>query len=289
MRIIKPAKLTEKQLEDMNTLIELCNKHDGLKCSVDVDEAFKTPDDINTFLLYDENKLLSYIDLFTPTKPEAEVTAFTHPEHRQQGLFTKLLKEAQTEIGLREIKDFLFVCDKKSKEGQAVISHLGAVYDFSEYLMIHDRNIGLKAQTDPQLFIRESVPDDTEKLIHLSRLAFDESEKDAQNYIKHIFTSSNRTQHIAVIDDRFGGMISTAIEGEKSYIHGLGVSPEYRKQGIGSALLAYKVAESLKLFPDYAIELEVMTGNSGALSIYKRAGFEVKACYDYFRIAAVDI
>jgi len=282
MIIKKPVKPTKEQLNEMTKLVNLCGNHDGIKAELDVDESFKNPEDVNIFLLYRDAKLLSFINLFAPKKTEAELSAFTLPEYRKHGFFNKLLKEARAEVLSRGTGDFLYVCDRESKDGQAVVKHLNAVYDFSEYCMAytHTRAEGGK---QPDISIRESVPEDSDQLVKLSLLSFDESEEDAKNYIKNIFSSENRIQHVAMSGDMITGMISMAIEGRKSYIHGLSVLPEHRKCGIGGALLDYKVAESIKLHPDYQIELEVMTGNSRALSIYRRAGFKTRACYDYFR------
>jgi ribosomal protein S18 acetylase RimI-like enzyme len=282
MIIKKPNKLTKNQLEAMEALVQICGKHDETEAALDVDESFKAPNDVNSFLLYEEDQLLSFINCFAPKTYEAELSAFTHPEYRKKGLFRKLLTAAKAELVSRGISDILFVCDRKSKDGQSVASHLKAVYDFSEYSMQYTSEYKISTLV-PNLRVRAAVPEDSSELVNLSRLSFSESDEDADNYIKHIFSSKNRTQHVAVMDDKIAGMISTAIEGKKSYIHGLCVSPEYRKRGIGGALLDYKVGQSLMRHPDFAVELEVETQNDGALSIYERAGFEVKACYDYFR------
>jgi len=286
MNIQKPAKITETQMENMKNLVEICNKHDGLNCSVDIDESFNEVGDVNCFLLYQDGRLISFISLFAPKSSEAELSAFTLPDFRRRGFFSRLLTEAKTEIQRRGIADILFVCDRTSKDGRKVTSGLGAVYEFSEYLMRYDPRNRPSAPPEPQCTIRASAPEDTGQLIALSLLSFDDSSEDAENYIKGIFSSDNRIQHVAVVDGKIAGMISTALEDGKSYIHGLCVLPEYRKKGIGGALLDYKAAESISSFPGNKIELEVMTENRGALSIYERAGFEVVACYDYSRIAS---
>lgn len=272
----------------MTELVQLCSNHDGIKAELDVEESFKAPNDVNSFLLYEDEKMVSFINLFAPKTTEAELSAFSHPEYRNQGFFRKLLTEAKAELISRGICDILFVCDRKSKDGQSVASHLKAVYDFSEYSMQYTSEYKISTLV-PNLRIRAAVSEDTPRLVNLSRLSLAESAEDAENYIKHIFSSENRTQHVAIMDDKIAGMISTAVEGKKSYIHGLCVFPEYRKRGIGGALLDYKVGQSLMRHPDFMVELEVETQNEGALSIYKRAGFEVKACYDYFRKDVSDL
>ncbi len=272
----------------MKNLVEICNGHDDLNCSVDVDESFKTVDDINTFLLYGEDRLLAYIDMFAPKSTEAELTAFTLPEYRRKGFFKMLLKEAAAEVIKRGIREILFVCDRQSLDGQNVVHHLNALYEYSEYMMKY-RKADLKKKTISQPFIRESEPEDIEQLVRLSLLSFDKSREDAENYINLVLTAKSRIQHVGLIDGQIAGMISTALEEGRSYIHGLCVFPDSRRQGIGAALLEYKVSEALVNHPDNDIVLEVLTENDDALSIYRRAGFETIACYDYFRIAAIDI
>ncbi|MBI9103805.1 MAG: GNAT family N-acetyltransferase [Spirochaetales bacterium] len=273
-------------IKDMEKLIEICNSHDKTGYSLDVDDAFKGPDDINTFLLYSRGVLLSCITLFTPSAKEAEVSAFTHPEHRRKGYFGNLLKAVVSEISRRGIPDLLFVCDRGSADGKAVAEGLGSKYDFSEYAMEYERNFvgeDTESVASRGLVIRPSLLLDHDELLNLSMITFNENREDAENYLKSVFESERRIQHVGILNDKIVGMVSVYREPGKSYIHGLSVLPEYRKRGIGRQLLKFKVREALCANPDWKIELEVQTENRGALSIYEDSGFSITACYEYFR------
>ncbi|GAH32296.1 unnamed protein product, partial [marine sediment metagenome] len=87
-QIKKPKKLTDTEITDINNIVSTCNKHDSLNYTFDQTDDFKKDSNINTFLLYDKNTLLSVITLFVPRKNEAEVAAFTLPEFRREGLFS---------------------------------------------------------------------------------------------------------------------------------------------------------------------------------------------------------
>lgn len=287
-QIQKPLNLTAEQLIDIQKLTTRCSRHDQITANVDIDQSFKKANDHNSFLLYENGILLSFINLFAPKKSEAELMAFTNPAYRKKGFFSILLAEAKTEILKRGINDFLFVSERNSFDGQAVCRHLGAEYEFSEYLMRGDKN-KIFTHSIPKLIIRKSNFSDAGRLIEILIESNNESKQEAADYIESILSSANRIQHVAEIDGEIAGMISVAFEQQKSYIHGLSVIPEFRKRGIGRALLGFKTEESVKLHPENEIELEVMTENSGALSIYEKAGFATAACYDYFRLPAVKI
>ncbi len=52
----------------------------------------------------------------------------------------------------------------------------------------------------------------------------------------------------------------------------LAVSPDYRKQGIGRALMDYVYDECIEMGIE-TIQLEVRSGNTDAISLYKKLGF----------------
>ncbi len=279
----KPCNLNENQLKEMKELVEVCNRHDNLNYSVDVDDSFKEPEEINTFLLYLDNTLVSYTYLFTPGKQEAEVSAFTLPNFRLRGYFLRLLEDAGQEMTKRGIKDFLFVCDDKSGTGLSAVKHFGAEYEYSEYSMRYEKPSAPENRKEPLLTIRKSGSGDREELIELAKISLNGNVEEAENYVTSIFSSDNRIQHVGVFEGKIAGMVSVYREPGKSYIHGLCVFPEYRKQGLGGELIGFKVAESLAFDSSYVIELEVQTDNRSALSIYERNGFKIIARYDYFR------
>ncbi|WP_442602373.1 GNAT family N-acetyltransferase [Paenibacillus sp. KN14-4R] len=87
----------------------------------------------------------------------------------------------------------------------------------------------------------------------------------------------NQIVGVVVLDtkqsDRYGSLPWSEREGKSACIHRLAVHPDYQGQGIGKQLLQF--AENLALQQGNSdIRLDVYTGNAGALSMYKRAGYQ---------------
>lgn len=77
---------------------------------------------------------------------------------------------------------------------------------------------------------------------------------------------------IALHDDQVVGFVLLGIRGEKGWIGGLGVHPEYRRQGIGVQLMCAAIhnAREQKL---QTTQLEVIEGNVAAHQLYTGLGF----------------
>jgi ribosomal protein S18 acetylase RimI-like enzyme len=89
-------------------------------------------------------------------------------------------------------------------------------------------------------------------------------------------------------DGRIAGHIDLRARAEKASAHrallGMGVHRQYRRQGVGAALL--RVAEAWAVSRDLAwIDLEVLSENTAARRLYAGAGFtQVGQIDDMFRI-----
>jgi ribosomal protein S18 acetylase RimI-like enzyme len=282
-QIIKPNKLSDTEIRDINNLVSLCNQHDHLRYTFDPNDDFKKDSDINHFLLYDKDRLLSVVILFTPRK-EAEVSAFTHPEFRRKGLFSRLLNEARIELTRREIPDFLFLCDKNSKDGKTVVEHLKAVYEFSEYSMKLNPDKMSDLKMEAALHIRGIIVADKPALKEILKISFNEFKDEAEEYIDELFLSKKRIFHTVLFKDKIIGMIGVYPEGNKYYIHGFCIDPQYRAKGLGSQVLNFIVKKFHDLDPEKGIELEVRVENIHALSLYEKIGFQIMTAYDYSRL-----
>ena len=284
-QVKKPKILTDTEITDIHNIISTCSKHDSLNYTFDQSDDFKKDSDINTFLLYDKDTLLSVVTLFVPRKNEAEAAAFTLPEFRRKGLFSKLLNEVKIEITGRGISDLLFVCDKNSKDGKNVVNHINANYEYSEYFMElnHQKVPDLKVDTGLQ--IRETIPGDRSGLCKISMTSFNDSKEEAENFISEVFLSDKRIFHTVLYNKKIIGMIGIFIEGKKYSIHGFCIDPEHRNRGFGRQALNCIVKKYYNTKPEKEIVLEVQVDNINALSLYKKAGFRIVTAYDYSRLA----
>ena len=84
---------------------------------------------------------------------------------------------------------------------------------------------------------------------------------------KHYFVAETASGEVA----GYGGFAHVE---DEAHIMNIGVSPKYRRQGIGSAILNAILEKSREL-GIRAVTLEVNDANVGAIALYEKAGFEL--------------
>ena len=75
------------------------------------------------------------------------------------------------------------------------------------------------------------------------------------------------------IDGALSGVVLLAFRGERAWIGGFGVVPEFRGRGLAQRYLAETLAIA-RAAGAASIELEVLVHNAPAVRLYERAGFE---------------
>ena len=281
-RLEKCVGLKATQLAHIGQLEQLCNQFENLQMKLNWEMLQRRPaDQINDFLFYADDIPVGYLALYGFNNSESEVTAMTHPAYRRQGIFGRLLAAAQQELAKRGTLDFLFICERASVSGVGVMQAIKAGYDFSEFKM------SLKhpptAIIRPEVQLRPAGQADLPVMVQLDRLCFDVSGNASQTYFKDILTDPNRRAWIVSLDEKTIGKIVTLTDGTEAYISGFCLLPEYQNKGYGTVILTNTVTQlATQGYSD--ITLEVATDNNGALSLYKRCGFEVFTVFDYYRL-----
>ena len=88
----KSAGLSESQLAHISQLEQSCNHFEGLTMKLNWATLSSRPiNEVNDFLFYVDDKPVGYLALYIFNKSQAEVSAMTHPNYRQQGIFKQLL------------------------------------------------------------------------------------------------------------------------------------------------------------------------------------------------------
>ena len=283
INIIQKANVSARQIQDVNALFSLCNHVDNTKYVFDNDSDFKEENDINTFLLYAGEDLVSVINIFAPTKKEAEIIALSKPEKRKNGYFNILRGAAEKELFRRGIPSILFVCDVNSADGNAVVRHLGSEYEYSEYLMSYKQRETKKPDINAKIRLHRARYGDVDTLVKINSSAFNGSITESRELIIDFFNSDKRRLYSISYENIIIGMIGIYKETSRHYIHGFCIDPEYQGRGIGRYSLAKTVDICLEEDKDARIELEVQTNNVHALNLYKNAGFGVETEFRYYR------
>lgn len=276
------SSLNEKAINEVLNLEKACKKHDKLKGSVFLDTSLNfDPDMKSVFLLYENRELISMLTMFIPTKQEAEISAFTLPEYRQNGYFNALLSKAVDELKKFEIQKILFVCESQSMSGKAVAIALKAEYDHTEYSMRYDRT---KLEFMDQYRLSLITPDikNLDKIIDISMKTFDDGYEDSKSLIENCLQSKPRKQFLAVLNDEIIGLGSINQQRDEALIFGFGIVPEYRGRGYGKELL-HLIIDHLWQSGTTDIMLDVNSDNVHALELYKKCGFQIEIAFEYYK------
>lgn len=244
MNPVHTKKLSATQKQDILLLTSACKEAEELSLSAPLE------DELDYFLLYDKQQLVSMLFLFFPEQTTCECGAFTLPSHRKKGLFSILLDQAldfveALEMGHGSSIDFCFLADEKVTSCMAVLHALEAQYWYSEY--------GMKRPLD-------SSDRNYRPVLTIHK---------AEGYI---FTAS--------LDHTIIGTCITLPHGETMYIYGFEIQEALRGQGYGCDFLLGMFAILSHQYS--SISLQVSGQNMAALHLYKKTGFLITETLSYY-------
>jgi ribosomal protein S18 acetylase RimI-like enzyme len=274
--------LNQKQLDEIKALEEVCNRFEDLTMKLNWDMlTSRAKNEVNDFLVYENEELVGYLALYIFKESEAEVSAMVHPKHRRKRIFRKLLSQARQELMVRDIPRFLFICEEKSVSGKGAMEALKAVYAFSEYGMALQEVKPLSSSIEVTL--KEADEEDLEDLVNMDVTCFKLNKQDTSVLHQKQLGQPNRIHKVAIVNGKRIGKISVLVSEFEAYIYGFCVLPSYRGKGYGKAILKQTV-DQLSDKGHAKIALEVECKNKNALTLYKLCGFEVEAGYEYYRL-----
>ncbi|HZK83305.1 MAG TPA: GNAT family N-acetyltransferase [Desulfosporosinus sp.] len=281
--ILKELKVySDKIVNDVHHLEQICKAQDNLTGSIFVDTTMNFSEEMNSiFLIYEGNQLISLLTMFAPTQHEAEITALTLPSHRGKGYFMKLLSKAIKELIKYDIPEVLFVFESQSITGKHVSTHLTAQYDFTEYSMRLDDRKYVPLVSNRLKYLKPSK-EDLKRLVNTSIRIFEDSYKDTKDMFVNIFNSDTRDQYLGILNDEIIGMGSSSRDGDEVSIFGFGITPEFRSKGYGYELL-HLIVEQLRQSDIREIVIEVDSNNTHAFNLYQKFGFTIETAFEYYR------
>ncbi|TCI57201.1 GNAT family N-acetyltransferase [Exiguobacterium sp. SH1S21] len=263
-----------RQAEHVTALEGAVNAHDAIDVKIGHVAVGQ-----NDYAVYDGETLVGYLMLFPYLPNEYEVNALVHPDYRKQGVFTALLTSAKRDAKENGCEAFTFVIDRKSKSGKAVVDHIQAAYQFSEYnLVLKKAELFLKPN---EVSLREATDADRPVIIETLSEAFGDPVDVTENIYSQIDTP-DRVTYIGEVEGRPVGVIRALLSGDDAAsIHAFGVRASDQGQGYGTKMLKQMVQQLFRMGRT-KLELDVETENKAALEIYKRAGFAENGGYEFY-------
>lgn len=236
MKIIRTTHLTAWQTADIRALETACRLHDKTTLT------FPLEDGCFSFLLYDEDGLLSAFSAFFSEIDTCECMAFTMPQFRRRGFFTRLLEEFLKESGEA---DLLFPADPSCPDSLAALEAIGAEQLYEEYMMelsLDSYSGGTGAQASDLIFSPA-----------ISRCSQD-------------------TEYHAIMAGTPVGSFHLVFGGDSVYFYGFEIEEALRNQGIGSEVMRRLLDE---LNGPLSVRLQVSGENGPAMALYEKIGFRV--------------
>lgn len=124
-----------------------------------------------------------------------------------------------------------------------------------------------------EITIRKAALYDVPAMARIERESFedywspDELTKDVTSKDGSIYVA------VALIGEERAGYADMRIVADEAQIYNIATAPEFRRRGIGEALLRHMIEKSEELGLG-TITLEVRSGNEAAMSLYEKMGFK---------------
>ena len=220
---------------------------------------------------------------FAPSRAEVEISACVSPVFRRQGIFMALYEGLAAALESLGIESTQIVCENASPTGAALAGRLGANLDHGEFLMRLPAGRLDAVHAPNGLRLVPVSEHNLDAFAALSADVFSERTRDAKTFAATVLKDPTREQFMARATQGEIGTVATARHLDGYMIHGLGVAPDNRSQGLGGAILD-AVLVVLRNRGAKDISLEVDTGNTAALALYRSRGFISHGQIDYWKI-----
>lgn len=251
MQQIKTTDLTDTQIRDIHRLETACQIHDSISLTFPIEE--------NTvyFLLYDEDVLLSALSAFFNGEDAWECSAFTLPEYRNRGCFTRLMDSFLDDAGEYDV---IFTVDEKCIDTGKTLKALEAELWYHEYLMEFLLPAGI------------TVPKPGKE----SRLSYFPG-------LETVFPAGD--MEFQIMEGSLPvGNFHLSVHGDRVYFYGFEIKEEFRRQGLGSAALTLLLNDLTQLHETIvkSVYLQVSGNNEPAVALYKKTGFQITETISYY-------
>lgn len=292
--ITETGTLSEKQEADVRLLAETCCRRGHFRLSYPADDG--TEEAARHWLAYgDDGMLLAALGLLCYEDSLAECTAFTHPDFRNRGLFSRLFGKALDFCGECDI---LFPVSGGCPDTSATLRALGAELESEEFqmeLLLEEDAFpfaGISGGSDGLALIK-SAPGQCGGEPGLAVWQLFNSAAGSRNAggvplsdgcgssrDSCIPTSCGSSQDFRT-PTLCGSCQTSRVSDSCACLHHVEVLPDFRRQGYGRRLLGL-------LFPALYQEgirrviLQVSGSNGAAIALYKKTGFRITETLSFY-------
>lgn len=268
--------LTDKQLDDIETLQKQCEVHDNLQLKLNWEMLRKRESDQLDFLYYEQNKLIAFLGLYA-FGSTVEVCGMVKPGERRKGHFNRLFQQGMEKAKHEKYKKILLNAPAGSQAARTFLKQHGAFIAFTEHQMKWQEQF---LESVEEFTLRQVTTDDLDMRVRLDVEAFGVLKEDAQAMESRIDNDEDTDMLMIDVNNETIGKIRVKRENGEAWIYGFSILPSYQGKGIGRKVLSKVVSEQSAI--GYSVHLEVETKNEQALKLYESVGFKGIHAQDYY-------
>ena len=129
----------------------------------------------------------------------------------------------------------------------------------------------------PDMTIRTYDDSDHRQVIDLWRNVFGY----ASPHNEPAFTIQRKTKvqpelfFVATIEQRVVGTVMGGYDGHRGWIYSLAIAPEFRRRGVGAALVRH-VEQAMSELGCPKINLQILASNADVVAFYRKLGYQVE-------------
>ena len=283
-KLIAVKQLDDEKLSDLKKMAAICEDFENLRLKLNWNLlSFRTGEYTDDFLYYQDGQLIGSLHLFAFEQKTAEINGMVHPAYRQQGVFSKLLTRVQQECASRNLSRLLFLVERNSVSGTAVLQKQKADFSHTECKMECKKSSYYPG--NPIVRLEKALPEDAAMLAAMDAACFPQPTEEtggrsafAESWLRHPKIQTFN----AFREDKKIGKISMSNVDNVIWIYGLCIIPDFRGQGYGKDML--RQVMNLPMCEGAAVDLEVDINNSVAIKLYQEFGFQEITLYDYYKM-----
>ncbi|MCC5791363.1 MAG: GNAT family N-acetyltransferase [Legionellaceae bacterium] len=269
--------LSTRQLQDMELLYQHCRQQDGGSPLFYPEHLLKKRSPQSNWLYTIDDSLYASASVFYFYDEACEISLLVHPDKRQQGIASELLRRLYPLLVQHQMQQLIFTLGAGSPHWPW-LRDKGLLYKTSEY---HMRRQGFEPHLigERRIKVRRAKGTDLPHLCQIDSQCFNHRPEMLERY-SLLLHDPRYALLVAQLGERVIGKAHINWQSNEAVLSDIGILPLYQKQGFGGELLASAIEKSLK--EGCSVQsLSVETGNSHALALYQRFGFQTIEAFDY--------
>jgi ribosomal protein S18 acetylase RimI-like enzyme len=260
-----------------------CEKTDGFSQKIYWHALRERTNDNNAldFLCFIDDNLVGMLNVLFFAE-SVELTPLVDPAYRGQGIGKKLIIITLAKLQNYVVSNYSFICNVKAEQQIAKCKAKGGVYDHEEIEMFAPTK--LMVASDKPLVLERAQLSDVAILAKIHEESF-EKPSAAQMELRFSVTlkEPHRKAYLAKTPEgQVVGKLHVREDHHRIYLHDVGISPEFRRQGYGKALMINWLKEFANNYT-LPIAVEVLGDNIAALDLYKKCGFHTINVYQFYK------